>query len=93
MRTNVEDQDGRSVGQAATEAAPDPACALEARVAELERQVVTLTAALDAASRMQVATPPRLLNRDIRLVGGRLVRRILEKGRLVEDYRDGRRAG
>jgi hypothetical protein len=90
VRTNVEDQDGRSLGQAATQGST---CALEARVAELERQVVTLTAALDAASRMQVATPPRLLNQDIRLVGGRLVRRILEKGRLVEDYRDRRRAG
>jgi hypothetical protein len=88
--SNIEDQDGRSVVQAEAEVR---AQGLEARVAELERQVVTLAAALDAASRMQVATPPRLLNPDIRLVGGRLVRRILEKGRVVEDYRDTRRTG
>jgi hypothetical protein len=41
---------------------------------------------------MQVATPFRL-NQDVRLTGGRLVRRILEKGRLIEDYRDTRRVG
>lgn len=64
---------------------------LEQRMAELERQMVTLAAAVDAASRMQVATPNRL-DHDIRIAGGRLVRRILEKGRLVEDYRDTRRA-
>ena len=58
---------------------------LERRVAELEQQVVTIAAAVDAASRMQVATPYRF-NQDIRIAGGRLVRRILEKGRLVEDY-------
>ncbi len=63
---------------------------LEARVAELEKQVVTLAAAVDAASRMHVATPFRF-NQDIRIAGGRLVRRILEKGRLVEDYRRTRR--
>lgn len=87
---NIEDQDGRSVGQAEAEA---QAQGLEARVAELERQMVALAAALDAASRMKVATPPRLPNPDIRLVGGRLVRRILEKGRIVEDYRCTRRTG
>jgi hypothetical protein len=65
---------------------------LEKRVTELEKQVITLAAAVDAASRMQVATPFRL-NQDIRLAGGRLVRRILEKGRLVEDYRETPRAG
>jgi uridine kinase len=63
---------------------------LEERVRELEKQVATLAAAVDAASRMQVATPFRL-NQDIRIAGGRLVRRILEKGRLVEDYREARR--
>ena len=67
--------------------------ALERRVGELEKQMVTLAAAVDAASRMQVATPSRL-DQDIRLAGGRLVRRILEKGRLVEDYgNDARRTG
>lgn len=63
---------------------------LEQRVTELEKQVVTLAAAVDAASRMHVATPFRF-NQDIRIAGGRLVRRILEKGRLVEDYRRMRR--
>ena len=73
---------------------PDTAGAhlLEQRVAELERQVTALAAAVDAASRMQVATPRRV-DQDIRLVGGRLVRRILEKARLVEDHRMSRRAG
>ena len=65
---------------------------LEMRVTELEKQVVTLAAAVDAASRMQVATPNRF-NQDIRIAGGRLVRRILEKGRLVEDYGHTRRTG
>lgn len=88
--TNIEDQGVRSVGQADAEA---PAQGLEARVAELERQMLTLAVAPDAASRMQVATPPRLPNPGIRLVGGRLVRRILEKGRIVEDYRGTRRTG
>jgi hypothetical protein len=66
---------------------------LDRRVTELEKQVVTIVAAVDAASRMQVAAPYRL-NHDFRLAGGRLVRRILEKGRLVEDYsHDTRRTG
>jgi len=64
---------------------------LRTRVAELEKQVVTLAAAVDAASRMQVASPSRI-NQDLRIAGGRLVRRILEKGRLIEDYRDTPRA-
>lgn len=63
---------------------------LERRVAELEAQMVTITAAVDAASRMRVAAPYRL-DQDIRIAGGRLVRRILEKGRLVEGYPDPRR--
>ena len=62
------------------------ACDLETRVTELEQCVVTLAAAVDAASRMRVATPFRV-NEDIRIAGGRLVRRILEKGSLVADYR------
>jgi hypothetical protein len=65
---------------------------LERRVRELERQMVTLTAAVDAASRMRVLTPFRL-NQDIRIAGGQLVRRILEKGRLVEGHRGTRRTG
>ena len=59
---------------------------------ELEKQMVTVVAALDAASRMRVATPYRL-DHDIRIAGGQLVRRILEKGRLIEGYRDTRRTG
>ena len=65
---------------------------LERRVAELEAQVVTLAAAVDAASRMRVA-PASRLHQDIRIAGGRLVRRILEKGRLVEAYGDSRDIG
>lgn len=65
---------------------------LERRVTELEKQVVTIAAALDAASRMRVA-PSYRLNQDIRIAGGRLVRRILEKGRLVEPYGDTRGTG
>ncbi|WP_457208647.1 hypothetical protein [Nocardioides sp. P5_C9_2] len=65
---------------------------LERRVAELEQQVVAIAAAVDAASRMRVVAPPRL-DHEFRIAGGRLVRRILEKGRLVEDYRDSRRTG
>lgn len=85
MRT-YDDQQG-------SDAAPGmPERDLEQRVRELERQVTALAAAVDAASRMQVATPRRV-DQDIRLAGGRLVRRILEKARLVEDYRETRRAG
>jgi len=80
-RTHVKDQDGHGRDAALELRERD----LERRVAELEQQVVTIAAAVDAASRMQVATPYRF-NKDIRIAGGRLVRRILEKGRLVEDY-------
>jgi hypothetical protein len=87
-RTHVKDQDGQG-----RDAAPElRERDLERRVEELEQQVVTIAAAVDAASRMQVATPHRL-NQDIRIAGGRLVGRILEKGRLVEDYGDSRRTG
>ena len=81
--------DGQQDDAAAATMAPRD---LEQRVGELERQVMALAAAVDAASRMQVATPRRV-DQDIRLAGGRLVRRILEKARLVEDYRETRRAG
>lgn len=64
---------------------------LEQRVRELEKQAVALAAAIDAASRMQVATPRRV-DQDIRLTGGRLVRRILERARLIEDDRETRHA-
>ena len=80
-------------GQQGEDAVPGmPDRDLEQRVRELESQVMALAAAVDAASRMQVATPRRV-DQDIRIAGGRLVRRILEKARLVEDYRETRRAG
>ena len=61
---------------------------LESRVSQLEQQVVTLTAAVDAASRMR--PPPSRPQEGVPTAPGRLVRRILEKGRLVEGY-DGAR--
>ena len=79
----MDGQDGHPAGGDAAELR---ARDLEARVTELEQRVVTLAAAVDAASRMRVATPFRV-NEDIRIAGGRLVRRILEKGSLVTDYR------
>jgi hypothetical protein len=81
--THVDGQDGHPGNGDGT---PQRARDLEARVTELEQRVVTLAAAVDAASRMRVATPFRV-NEDIRIAGGRLVRRILEKGSLVADYR------
>ena len=58
--------------------------ALQDRVAFLEQQVTTLTAAVDAASRLRLASA--VIGVDHRLVGGRQVRRILEKGGLVRGY-------
>jgi hypothetical protein len=57
---------------------------LETRLQELERAVVTLTAALDAASRLRISSVR--LDPDLRVAGGKRVRRILEKGGLVEGY-------
>jgi hypothetical protein len=87
-RTHVKGQDGQRSDGGPELRERD----LERRVAELEKQVVTLAAAVDAASRMRVATPYRL-HQDVRIAGGRLVRRILEKGRLVEPYGATRRTG
>jgi hypothetical protein len=58
---------------------------LEARVTALETQVQALTAAVDAASRLRISTPRRL-NTDIRIAGGKKVRRILERTGLVHGY-------
>jgi hypothetical protein len=57
---------------------------LETRLQELERAVVTLSAALDAASRLRISSVR--LDTDLRVAGGKRVRRILEKGGLVEGY-------
>ena len=57
---------------------------LEARVRRLESQVTTLTAAVDAASRLRIST--LRINPDIRIAGGKKVRRILERGGLVRGY-------
>jgi hypothetical protein len=59
--------------------------ALEARVRRLEDQVRVLTLALDAASRLRISTPSRITP-DIRVAGGKRVRRILEEGHLIIGY-------
>ncbi len=58
---------------------------LEWRLRTLEHQVQTLTVAIDAASRLRITTPLRM-NHDIRITGGKRVRRILEKGGLIDGY-------
>ena len=58
---------------------------LEWRLRTLEHQVQTLTVAIDAASRLRIRTPLRM-NHDIRITGGKRVRRILEKGGLISGY-------
>lgn len=58
---------------------------LEWRLRMLEHQVQTLTVAIDAASRLRITTPLRM-NHDIRITGGKRVRRILEKGGLINGY-------
>ena len=58
---------------------------LEERLRMLEHQVLTLTVAVDAVSRLRIRTPLRM-NHDIRIAGGRTVRRILEKGGLINGY-------
>jgi hypothetical protein len=57
---------------------------LETRLRELERAVVTLTAALDAASRLRISSVR--LNPDLRVAGGKRVRPHPGKGGLVEGY-------
>jgi hypothetical protein len=58
---------------------------LAARVSALENDVRTLAAAVDAASRLRISTPVRL-SPDIRIAGGKNLRRILERGGLVYGY-------
>jgi hypothetical protein len=57
---------------------------LEARIASLEEQVLTLTAAVDAASRLRLSSV--VINPNLCIAGGKKVRRILEKGGLVRGY-------
>lgn len=57
---------------------------LDTRLREVERAVVTLTAALDAASRLRISSVR--INPDLRIAGGRRVRHILERAGLVEGY-------
>lgn len=58
---------------------------LERRLLAVEQQVQTLAVALDAASRLRIRTPLRL-QEDIRIAGGKRVRRILERGGLIHGY-------
>jgi len=57
---------------------------LQKRVVALEQHVTTLCVALDAASRLQLS--PAEAHREERIVGGRTVRRLLERGGLVLGY-------
>jgi hypothetical protein len=57
---------------------------LEKRIVALEQHVTTLCVAVDAASRLQASTASP--NPQVRIVGGRTVRRLLERGGLVHGY-------
>jgi hypothetical protein len=57
---------------------------LQARVAVLEEQVLTLIVAVDAATRLRLSS--EVIDPDVRIVGGKRVRRILEKGGLIRGY-------
>ena len=57
---------------------------LQERIAALEQHVVTLSVAVDAASRLRLSTV--VINPDVRIAGGRTVRRVLERGGLVLGY-------
>ena len=57
---------------------------VEARLAALEAAVVTLTAAVDASSRLRISS--LRIHPDLRIAGGKRVRRILERGGLVQGY-------
>ena len=58
---------------------------LETRIELLERHIATLTAAVDAASRLRIASRVQI-SPDLSVAGGKKVRRILEKGGLVSGY-------
>ena len=57
---------------------------LQKRIVALEQHVTTMCVAVDAASRLQLS--PAEPHRDERIVGGRTVRRLLERGGLVLGY-------
>ena len=57
---------------------------LEKRIVALEQHVTTLCVALDAASRLRLSLAEP--HREERIVGGRTVRRLLERGGLVLGY-------
>ena len=57
---------------------------IEARLSALERNVTTLAAAVDAASRLRISS--LRIDPNFRIAGGKKVRRILEKGGLVQGY-------
>ena len=57
---------------------------IEARLSALERHVTTLAAAVDAASRLRISS--LRIDPNFRIAGGKKVRRILEKGGLVQGY-------
>ena len=57
---------------------------LQRRIVALEQHVTTLCAAVDAASRMRASTA--ISTPGVRIVGGRTVRRLLERGGLVLGY-------
>ena len=57
---------------------------LQERIVALEQHVTTLCVAVDAASRLRLSTA--VTDPEVRVVGGRTVRRLLERGGLVLGY-------
>jgi tRNA threonylcarbamoyladenosine modification (KEOPS) complex Cgi121 subunit len=55
---------------------------VQRRVRNLEKDVRTLAAAIDAASRLRISTSLSI-NPALRIAGGRRIRRILERGGLA----------
>jgi len=63
---------------------PEQIAKLQERIAALEQHVVTLSVAVDAASRLRLSTG--VIHPDVRIAGGSTVRRVLERGGLVLGY-------
>jgi len=57
---------------------------LQERIVALEQHVTTLCVAVDAASRLRLSTA--VTDPEVSVVGGRTVRRLLERGGLVLGY-------